>query len=148
MPHVITSTRGREKLVDDMNYIYGAQKRNAYGSKTYWKCEVKCCKARIHTLTQDEDYGIIKRVGDHHHSSSVAKPKVRKQLADLKVAAISSQECPRSLIAATSANLDENEMAELPSTSCLSRNIRKWRQGKVSAPPIPQNLSGYKISVE
>ena len=66
MHHMFNSTRGKKKLVDDLNYKYEAQKHNADGSKTYWKCEIKSCKARVHTMMHDGDYAIIKNVGEHH----------------------------------------------------------------------------------
>ncbi|KAK8380617.1 hypothetical protein O3P69_007902 [Scylla paramamosain] len=34
------SSRGREKLVDDLNFSYATQKKNADGTKQYWRCEV------------------------------------------------------------------------------------------------------------
>ena len=73
MPYVFNTSRGGKKLVDDMNYIYEKHNENANGSKIYWKCEIKSCKARVHTMTHDEDYDIIKNVGEHHHSSCAAK---------------------------------------------------------------------------
>ena len=108
MPYVFNSTRGGKKLVDDMNYIYEKHKLNADGSKTYWKCEIKSCKARVHTMTHDEDYYLIKNVGEHHHSSCASKPKVRKTLAELKSQASACQESSRSLISSVCENLDEN----------------------------------------
>uniref|UniRef100_A0A0L8FH09 FLYWCH-type domain-containing protein n=1 Tax=Octopus bimaculoides TaxID=37653 RepID=A0A0L8FH09_OCTBM len=137
MPHVFNSIRGGKKLVDDMNYIYEMQKKNADGSKTYWKCEIRSCKARVHTMTRDEYYTILKRVGEHLHNSCASMPKVRKTLADLKAQAAASQESSRSLIATICEKLDENEMALMPPSSYVSRNIRNWRQAKVSGPPNP-----------
>ncbi|XP_066941046.1 uncharacterized protein [Macrobrachium rosenbergii] len=114
----------------------------------YWKCEIKSCKARVHTMTHDEDYDIIKNVGEHHHSSCASKPKVRKILAELKSQASACQESSRSLISSLCEMLDENEMALLPSTVRVSRNIRNWRQAKVSAPPIPHTRYSYEIPDE
>ena len=56
-------------------------------------------------MTHDEDYAIIKNVGQHHHSASASKPKVRKTLADLKAQATTSQESCRSLISSICINL-------------------------------------------
>ncbi|CAI9739954.1 Hypothetical predicted protein [Octopus vulgaris] len=81
-------------------------------------------------MTHDEDYTIVKRVGEHLHSSCASVPKVRKTLADLKAQAAASQESSRSLIATIREKLDDKEMALMPPSSHVSRNIRNWRQAK------------------
>ena len=109
---------------------------------------MKSCKARLHTLTEENDYTILKHVSEHHHNSCETKPKLRETLTKLKATALSSQETSRSLIAATSASIGEDELAELPSVSSLSRNIRKWRQSSERVPTLPVRRSGFKISKE
>ncbi|CAI9725599.1 Hypothetical predicted protein [Octopus vulgaris] len=99
-----------------MNYIYEVQKQNAKGSKTYWECEIKPCKAQVHTITHDEDYNRIKHIGEHHHSLCALKSKVRNLKVNLKAQATASQESSHSLIATACEKLDENEMAHMPST--------------------------------
>ena len=125
MPRTILSTRGGRKLVADLNYTYEKHKTNADGSKIYWRCDVKSCKARLHTSTEEKDYKVLIVIGEHHYSSCETKPKICEALTSLKAAALSSQETSRSLIASTSASLSENERAQLPSVSCLSRSIQK-----------------------
>ncbi|CAI9717481.1 Hypothetical predicted protein [Octopus vulgaris] len=69
-------------------------------------------------MIHNEDYAIIKHIGEYHHSSCASKPKVRKTLADLKAQAAASQESSCSLIATACEKLGENEMAPMPSSSC------------------------------
>ena len=125
MPRTIQSTRGGKKLVDDLNYTYEKHRTNADGSKIYWRCDVKSCSARLHTSTEENDYKVLNRIAEHQHSSCETKPKVCEALTKLKSTALSSQETSRSLIATTSTSLSENERAQLPSVSSLSRNFRK-----------------------
>lgn len=147
MPRMVKSNRGQNKLIDDMNYVYEKQKTNADGTKAYWKCEIKTCRARVHTVA-DGGPSIVKTVGDHGHSASAAKSRARETLMDIKARALSSQETTRSLIADACGTLDANVMAVMPSPMLVSRNIRNWRQVKGNAPPIPQGLTGYSIPDE
>ena len=90
---------------------------------------------------------MLKCVAEHHHSSCDTKPKICETLTKLKATALSSQETS-SLIAATSASLSEDERAQLPLVSCLSRNIRKWHQINEVVPPLPVCRTGFIIPDE
>ncbi|XP_068208538.1 uncharacterized protein [Palaemon carinicauda] len=144
MPHTVKTIRGGEKLVDDNNFVYRIDR--TLESKTYWKCEIKNCKARVHTLLESEgDIAICKTVGEHSHSGNPTKPNVYSTLAKMKENATNSQLSARSLIASASASLDEAGCYLMPSNATLSRNIRKWRQFHVQVPPIPNARNGYAI---
>ena len=70
MPRTIVSRRKKIKLVDDLNHIYDKQKQNCDGTKQYWMCENRRCKARVHTNVDEDNYVIIKFVGEHNHSAT------------------------------------------------------------------------------
>ena len=53
MVYQVETTRGGVKLVDDFNFVYRIDRK--YGEKTYWKCEYKECKARAHTVLEDDN---------------------------------------------------------------------------------------------
>ena len=148
MPHTILSSRGREKLVDDLNFIYTAQKKNADGTKQYWRCEVTACKARVHTTVGDETFTIVKSVNEHNHSTTAAAVKAREAMVELKAVATSTQESSRALVANVLSKLDEHSLAHVPSTSTMSRYVRQWRQDAQQAPPIPQTRTGYVVPEE
>ncbi|KAK8372043.1 hypothetical protein O3P69_011894 [Scylla paramamosain] len=145
MPHTILSSRGREKLVDDLNFIYAAQKKNADGTKQYWRCEVTAWKARVHTTIGDETFTIVKSVNEHNHSTTAAAVKAREAMAELKAVDASTQESSRALVANVLSKLDEHSLAHVPSTSTMSRYVRQWRQDALQAPPIQQTHTGYVI---
>ena len=77
MPRMLKSNRGRNKLIDDLNYVYEKNKTYVDGTKTYWKCEIKTCRACVHTVV-DGGPSIVKTVGDHGHSASAAKSRGRE----------------------------------------------------------------------
>ena len=76
MIYTVKSRRGGAKLVDNGNYIYRLDRK--YREKTYWKCEVKQCKARVHTTHKDDTLSICAAFGDHCHSSNPIKPTICK----------------------------------------------------------------------
>ena len=80
------SSRGCAKLVDNGNYIYRLDRK--YGEKTYWKCEVKQSKARVHTTHKDDTLSICAAFDDHCHSSNpingVCSGRVRQKLRAAK----------------------------------------------------------------
>ena len=82
MVYAVKSSRGCAKLVDNGNYIYRLDRK--YGEKTYWKCEVKQSKARVHTTHKDDTLSICAAFDDHCHSSNpingVCSGRVRQKL--------------------------------------------------------------------
>ena len=58
--------------MDDLNYIYDKQKQNSDGTKQYWMCENRMCKARVHTNVDEDNYAIIKEVGKHNHNATAS----------------------------------------------------------------------------
>lgn len=104
----------------------------------YWKCEIMFCKVRVHNATHVE----------YHYSSYASKPDIRKTLADLKQQAVASQKSFCSSIVTASEKFDKNEMAHMASSSCVSCNMKNWRQTKLSVPPVFQRWFGYEIHDE
>ncbi|KAG8231061.1 hypothetical protein J437_LFUL010686 [Ladona fulva] len=141
MAETFRSIRGKDKLVDDNNFIYNEKQRNVDGTIKYWKCEVRECNARVHTRGDR----IIKYIGVHDHLSSAVKPKIKRVLGAIKDTAISSAKPSRSLIAAAVGSLTESELPELPPTSHVCRSIRYWRQSTASFPANPMSRVGFDI---
>ena len=106
MVYQVESTRGGLKLVDDLNFIYRINRK--YGPKTYWKCENADCKARLHTVLENDNLSVCKTFGEHCHPSNPSKPKICRAKAILKAQATTSQASARSLIAEMSSTLDDN----------------------------------------
>ena len=54
---ILKTTRGKQKLIDTMNYIY--VKNKSYKEKTYWVCENGSCRARLHTILDGEHHKVV-----------------------------------------------------------------------------------------
>lgn len=104
MVYYIKSQRGSNKLVDDNNYIYNFHRQTANKSRTVWLCEVKVCRARVHTKDPLE---IVSSSGEHSHSADVTKLKSRIALSAIKEKALSSHEAARSVIATECSSLQD-----------------------------------------
>ena len=121
MPRTIESKRKLIKLVDDLNYIYDKQKQNCDGTKQYWMCENRMCKARVHTNVDEDNYVITKEVGEHNHTATASSVSAKCAKNQIKDKSLRTQDSSRTLIATELGNLHECAVAELPSVSNLSR---------------------------
>jgi hypothetical protein len=74
----LTSNKGKPILVIE-DYVY---RRNKVTSKvTYWICEVKTCKAGVHTDSNDQ---FVKLTGDHSHLPTPENLEIRKMKTVIK----------------------------------------------------------------
>ena len=56
------SRHGGLKIVDDNNSV------RKYGDKkTYWKCETRECKARLHTILENDNKAVCKSFSKPRH---------------------------------------------------------------------------------
>ena len=74
MIYTVMSSHSCLKIVDDNNYIY--QPGRKYGDKTYWKCEIREWKARLHTALENDNIPVCKSFREHSHLFHLSKPKV------------------------------------------------------------------------
>ncbi|XP_066947100.1 uncharacterized protein [Macrobrachium rosenbergii] len=108
-------------------------------------CENRTYKARVHTNVDEDNYVIIKEVGEHNHTTTASSVSAKCASNQIKDKALGTQDSSRTLIATELKNLHECAIAELPCPSNISRNIRRWRQKENKSPPIPQVRHGYLI---
>ena len=84
----IESPRGKEKFIDDENYIglYDFHMYSADKIRLFWRCEMRktACKARIQTKIQDSENVIGKKINNHNHSSASAKVEARSAISEIK----------------------------------------------------------------
>ena len=107
MPRLVTSTRNGKKFEDDLNHIYDKHKTNKDGSKQYWMCENRLCKARVHTYVGISENKIIKSVSEHNHSATAARLEAKFAKHHMKVESGSTQDAPRTIICKETQNLNE-----------------------------------------
>lgn len=149
MVRYIESRRGF-KLVDDDNFTYDQHKKNTDGTKQYWMCTDRNCKARLHTnvTANAVECHILKKVSEHNHAAISADIRASQLMSQIKTDILHSQVAPRVAISNATSGEDECVKAALPSTAALSRNIRRWRQKERRAPAIPTSRTGFDIPAE
>ena len=78
---ILKTERGKPIFVDHSNYQFIIDKKNADGSRIYWKgIRVKECSARIVT---DENYNLVKKGNKaHDHASTAQEIKAREVTND------------------------------------------------------------------
>ena len=144
----IESQRGKEKFVDDENYIYDFHMHSADKIKSFWRCEMRksSCLARIHTKIQDGENEIVKKINSHNHSSTLAKVEARTAVSEIKRRIQKGDSSSTRMILAETVNkLDENGKSEISSLPTISRSITNWRSKAFGAPPLPQTRTGFEI---
>ncbi|XP_068205394.1 uncharacterized protein [Palaemon carinicauda] len=148
MSSTIKSERGKDILVDALQYMYHKNGSNSDKSIIYWECAKRkqnSCKARVHTKSKSENYELIKTTDEHNHEASKSTVDAKSAVAKLKDDVASSNSATRSLVASCFSTLDTCSRAEVQNVQHLSRNVRRWRQQTISAPVIPRERIGFCI---
>ena len=110
MASFTTSERGKDVLIDELQFMYHMNGWNKEGTKIYWECTVrkqKCCPARLHTKSKDYDYEILKHVNEHNHTSTKSQVDAKVAIQELKKDALTSSQPTRSLVADCFSSLDD-----------------------------------------
>ena len=80
----ISSSKEKNKVVDNLNFCYDFHKENANGTKKFWRCERRVtCKARIHTNNDPPE--IISRINEHNHPSTESEIKAHAAVSNVRV---------------------------------------------------------------
>lgn len=90
MLYEVGTCRSGVKVVDDLNFVYRPA-REYDEKKTCWKCENRKCKARGHSVLENDVLFIYKIFGEHCDSSHPSKPKVYLAKTKLKSLTPNSQ---------------------------------------------------------
>ncbi|XP_068232264.1 uncharacterized protein [Palaemon carinicauda] len=152
MVSIIKSERGNDMVVDEQQFMYHKHGTNKDGTIIYWVCsqrKKRNCKARLHTKkTSDNDFEVLQHVNEHTHSSTKDRVDAKVAHESLKEKVKTSHQSSRVLVAQATASLDESVLSQMPNTSHISRNIRKWRQKLSNFPSVPCGRAGYSIPLE
>lgn len=124
MATFITSQKGKRKLVLN-SYIFRKEKTGA-DSKEIWSCETRGCNARLHTLHD----AIVKGPTDHNHAPVHGKADVETVRIGMKRRAETTDEATRQITQQSLTQVSLSNAHLLPSTSTISRDIRRHRQTK------------------
>ena len=122
----VESQRGKEKFIDDENYIYDVHMYSADKIRLFWLCEMRktACKARIHKKIQDGENVIVKKINNYNNSCTSAKVKARSAISEIKCKIQNGESSSIRMILADTVNkLDENVKSEISSLPTISRSI-------------------------
>ena len=114
---MIKSSKGRDKLSFD-GFIY----------KKQWRCEVKSCKARLHTT----GFNVLKKLGEHSHSVEIGKEEVFEFRAGVKRRARETNDNPHRVIAEVSGKLSDVAKTLLLSEKSLKKICHRARPAPVN----------------
>ena len=115
---MIKSSKGRDKLSFD-GFIYNFQRES--NDKKQWRCEVKSCKARLHTT----GFNVLKKLGEHSYSVEIGKEEVFEFRAGVKRRARETNDNPHRIIAEVAKTL-------LPSEKSLKKICHRARPAPVN----------------
>ena len=133
---IIQSSRGKNQLVDDENYLYYhvSQHKEVHS----WKCmqfSKENCKARIATKG-----GQILRRSAHNHPSDISKMEYRMMEKEAKHRAAQNPMLPPRVILGDVCNSLAKEKQALPkSEQALKRMLQRARRDQGKHPPAPRS---------
>lgn len=152
MVSTFKSERGKDVLIDDLQYCYHLNGKSAGGEKLYWNCALRkknSCAARLHTFSRDQNYSIVKHINEHNHEATKSEVDVRKAMNKLKECATvsNSTASTRDLVANCMHNLDNNARGKVKKLESISRSVRGWKQDPTKLPPTPISRN-FSIPIE
>ena len=89
-----TSEKGKDKLIDECNYVYDYHKSSVCNEKKFWRCETRnMCRVRVHTVINDNEVpNTTFRTNEHNHPANASGIEDRVALADIKEKVINGAE--------------------------------------------------------
>ena len=147
MTSIIKSKRGKDILVDKLNYMYVCNGDNKSGSVIYWECTKRrnaSCLTSLHTKCRLDNFE-IKQIKEHNHSSSKSDVAVKEAICNLKETAKNNKfEPTRSLVGDCLSTIDSTSKAEITNVKHLSRSVRKWKAEDRHHPEILTNVTRFR----
>jgi hypothetical protein len=138
MLRFVPSQKGGRKLVLD-GFMYQKEKDGS-DNKEIWRCEVRTCKARVHSA---EDRLVI-QYGEHNHTVVHGKVLVETVRASMKRRGESTEETTRSIVNNELLSLPVTVAHLLPTRSSLSRDVRRHRQ--IAGPNDNDDVTAYSLT--
>eukprot|EP00745_Piridium_sociabile_P002504 TRINITY_DN115166_c0_g1_i2.p1 TRINITY_DN115166_c0_g1~~TRINITY_DN115166_c0_g1_i2.p1 ORF type:complete len:266 (-),score=26.46 TRINITY_DN115166_c0_g1_i2:3-800(-) len=92
---------------------------------SFWRCDVRGCKARIHMKAGD----VVQQSGEHvAHAPNLSKIEAAKAVQRLKLQAQNTRDSTRQILADVQDGLSQATVVSLPSKQSLTRSIQRERQ--------------------
>ena len=141
------SEKNKDKLIDELNYVYDFHKLSSDETRKLWRCEIRnTCRARVHTENKPGEPIVISTTNSHDHEPAPNAVEVRLAISALRKKLQDGVETStRVLISETTTNISENAKYELPRLQTVSRSITNWRNKAFGAPPLPLHRTGFQV---
>ena len=133
---IVKSSKGTDKLSHD-GYLYIFHRGT---SKKEWRCDVRGCKARIHSVNET----IIKKFGEHSHPQEYGKDEVTVMKDLMRKRARETNDNPHVAIGEMTSVLSEPAKSLLPNQHALKTMYKRQR----IAPPNPASLEELQLDAE
>ncbi|KAI6656251.1 hypothetical protein LOD99_11317 [Oopsacas minuta] len=133
---IVKSSKGTNKLSHD-GYLYIF---NREAIKKEWRCDVRGCKARIHSV----DETIIKKSGEHSHPQEYGKDEVTVMVDLMRKRGRETNDNPHVTIGEMISLLSESAKSLLPNQQALKMMHQRQR----IAPPNPVSLEELQLDAE
>lgn len=117
------SEKGKQMLLVDGFVHY---KNKVIQEKTYWKCKLQSCHARVQTVKDD----IFKNIGCHNHSADAALTEARNILNDMKNRSKKSFDSPHQILSSSACTIQAEVAPKLPSINSLKKTLRRSRNSE------------------
>ena len=136
MQDTLRIVRGRtatsqNALLDGFRYSKDSKPSTVTG-KQAWRCIVRSCKGRLHTL----DGTLVAVTHEHNHGSDLADCEVRATLSAMKDLATSSSTANHLIYSQTTGNISRSIRLKLPSAAACKKQAQRARRG---ARPYPES---------
>ena len=103
---------------------------------SFWRCDVRGCKARIHMKAGD----VVQQSGEHvAHAPNLSKIEAAKAVQRLKLQAQNTRDSTRQILADVQDGLSQATVVSLPSKQSLTRSVQRERQ-RNNLPALPLTL--------
>ena len=135
MLEFITSQKGTRKLVV-LGYLFTNNKDGSDG-KEFWRCDIRTCKARVHTRGNF----ILLEIGIHNHTVIHGRITVEATRSRMKRRAETTEEATRSIVHNELLQIPDTAAHLLPRRETLARDVRRHRQK--AGPNDLQDITAY-----
>ncbi|CAI9722362.1 Hypothetical predicted protein [Octopus vulgaris] len=141
------SKKNKDKLIDELNYVYDLHKISSDDTKKLWLCEIRnTCRAPVHTKNKPGEPIIISTINIHDHERALNSVEAQFAISALRKKLQDGVEiCTRVLISETTNNISENAKYELPRLQTVSRTVTNSHNKAFDALLLPLHRNGFQV---
>jgi hypothetical protein len=121
------TNKGMRRFVHN-GYGYVMDKKSSDGQRIFWRCDNKGhgCKARLHTLTENDD--VILEMNQHDHDSDAANIEVNHIKKEMKERALQTDEAPAQIMNRCTQSATQAVRGQMQTRDAARRMIQRARK--------------------